>query len=65
MQVRKLTKNAGTVHRVGCGTERLVQGVGRRIELTEPPTMPSEALIGRIVVITHREGADLSSQTWT
>jgi cobalamin biosynthesis protein CobW len=44
---------------------RLVQGVGRRIELTEPPTMPSEALIGRIVVITHREGADLSSQTWT
>ena len=42
---------------------RLVQGVGRRIEVTAPPMMPPEALIGRIVVITRREETDQSSGT--
>lgn len=32
---------------------RLVQGVGRRIELSAPSTSPPEALIGRVVVITR------------
>lgn len=34
---------------------RLVQGVGRRIELTEVPIMPSVTLLGRIVVISRDE----------
>jgi cobalamin biosynthesis protein CobW len=33
---------------------RLVQGVGRRIELTEPQVSPPAALIGRVVIITRR-----------
>jgi hypothetical protein len=32
---------------------RLVQGVGRRIELTEVTLLPPPALLGRIVVITR------------
>jgi G3E family GTPase len=32
---------------------RLVQGVGRRLELTEAPVIPPAALIGRIVVISR------------
>jgi cobalamin biosynthesis protein CobW len=32
---------------------RLVQGVGRRIELSEPPFSPPAALVGRVVVITR------------
>lgn len=32
---------------------RLVQGVGRRIELTEVPLLPPPALLGRVVVITR------------
>jgi cobalamin biosynthesis protein CobW len=40
---------------------RLVQGVGRRIELTEPATMPPAALMGRLVVITRHPEADRSS----
>jgi hypothetical protein len=34
---------------------RLVQGVGRRIELQEPSVSPPTDLIGRVVCITHRE----------
>jgi cobalamin biosynthesis protein CobW len=33
---------------------RLVQGVGRRIELTEVTLLPPPALLGRVVVITRR-----------
>jgi cobalamin biosynthesis protein CobW len=33
---------------------RLVQGVGRRIELTEVTLLPPAALLGRVVVITRR-----------
>lgn len=33
---------------------KLVQGVGRRIDLTDPPVLPSDTLIGRVVVI-HRK----------
>jgi G3E family GTPase len=32
---------------------RLVQGVGRRIELSEPPVSPPAALIGRVVIIAR------------
>lgn len=32
---------------------RLVQGVGRRLELSVPPSPPPEALIGRVVLITR------------
>jgi cobalamin biosynthesis protein CobW len=32
---------------------RLVQGVGRRIELSEPPFVPPEGLIGRVVIIAR------------
>jgi cobalamin biosynthesis protein CobW len=32
---------------------RLVQGVGRRIELSEPPVSPPDALIGRVVIIVR------------
>ena len=34
---------------------RLVQGVGRRIELTEVTLLPPPALLGRVVVITRSE----------
>jgi cobalamin biosynthesis protein CobW len=34
---------------------RLVQGVGRRIELTEVTLLPPPALLGRVVVITRGE----------
>jgi cobalamin biosynthesis protein CobW len=33
----------------------LVQGVGRRLELTEPPATPPESLIGRVVLICKRD----------
>jgi hypothetical protein len=33
---------------------KLIQGVGRRIELTDPPALPSDVLIGRVVVIRRR-----------
>jgi cobalamin biosynthesis protein CobW len=36
---------------------RLVQGVGRRIELTKPQFAPPAALIGRVVIITRNQGA--------
>jgi hypothetical protein len=32
---------------------RLVQGVGRRIDLTEPPFVPPADLVGRVVIITR------------
>ena len=32
---------------------RLVQGVGRRIELSEPQVSPPAALVGRVVIITR------------
>jgi hypothetical protein len=32
---------------------RLVQGVGRRLELTEAPVTPPAALLGRVVVISR------------
>jgi cobalamin biosynthesis protein CobW len=35
---------------------RLVQGVGRRLELTDPPTIPPADLLGRVVVICRDEG---------
>jgi cobalamin biosynthesis protein CobW len=34
---------------------RLVQGVGRRLELTEAPVTPPAALIGRVVVIGREQ----------
>ena len=34
---------------------QLLQGVGRRLELLEPPTMPPARLIGRVVVIRRAE----------
>jgi cobalamin biosynthesis protein CobW len=39
---------------------RLVQGVGRRIELSEPPFSPPTALIGRVVIIARAPGSDKS-----
>jgi cobalamin biosynthesis protein CobW len=39
---------------------RLVQGVGRRIELTEPQFSPPAALVGRVVVITRDHRVDTS-----
>jgi cobalamin biosynthesis protein CobW len=33
---------------------RLVQGVGRRLELTAVPTPPAETLVGRVVIINRR-----------
>ena len=39
---------------------RLVQGVGRRIELSEPPFFPSSALIGRVVIIARNPEVDIS-----
>jgi cobalamin biosynthesis protein CobW len=36
---------------------RLVQGVGRRIELTEVTLLPPPALLGRVVVITRNESS--------
>src|SRR5215510_1661414 len=42
---------------------RLVQGVGRRIELSEPPLAPPAAMIGRVVVITHAPGDSTSHNT--
>jgi G3E family GTPase len=42
---------------------RLVQGVGRRIELTEPQFAPPAALVGRVVIITRDQGASTSHGT--
>lgn len=39
---------------------RLVQGVGRRIELTEPAFVPPADLVGRLVIITRDREADPS-----
>jgi G3E family GTPase len=39
---------------------RLVQGVGRRIELTEPPITPPAAMVGRVVIITRATGVGTS-----
>jgi Cobalamin synthesis protein cobW C-terminal domain len=39
---------------------RLVQGVGRRIELTEPPFPPPAALVGRVVIIVRNPGVGTS-----
>jgi cobalamin biosynthesis protein CobW len=39
---------------------RLVQGVGRRVELNEPPFLPPAALLGRVVVITRNPQAGTS-----
>jgi cobalamin biosynthesis protein CobW len=39
---------------------RLVQGVGRRIELTEPQLLPPADLVGRVVIIIRGQGADAS-----
>jgi cobalamin biosynthesis protein CobW len=39
---------------------RLVQGVGRRIELSEPPFSPPRALVGRVVIIARAPGAGKS-----
>jgi cobalamin biosynthesis protein CobW len=44
---------------------RLVQGVGRRIELLEPKFTPPAALVGRIVVIARNRGADNANRTVT
>jgi hypothetical protein len=35
---------------------RLVQGVGRRLELSEPQVSPPAALVGRVVIITRSPG---------
>jgi cobalamin biosynthesis protein CobW len=42
---------------------RLVQGVGRRIELREPPFSPPAALVGRVVAIIRNPGAGTSHHT--
>ena len=42
---------------------RLVQGVGRRIELSEPAFCPPAALVGRVVVITRRSEVGISHHT--
>jgi cobalamin biosynthesis protein CobW len=42
---------------------RLVQGVGRRIEISEPPFIPSAALIGRIVIIARNPKVGISRHT--
>jgi G3E family GTPase len=34
---------------------KLLQGVGRRIELTEPPISPPAALVGRVIIITRNQ----------
>jgi cobalamin biosynthesis protein CobW len=39
---------------------RLVQGVGRRIELSEPQFLPPAALVGRVVVIARKPEVDIS-----
>jgi cobalamin biosynthesis protein CobW len=39
---------------------RLVQGVGRRIELTEPRFSPPAALVGRVVIIVRNPGVGTS-----
>jgi G3E family GTPase len=39
---------------------RLVQGVGRRIELSEPQVSPPAALVGRVVLITRTAGCGAS-----
>jgi cobalamin biosynthesis protein CobW len=40
---------------------RLVQGVGRRIELSEPTFVPPEALVGRVVIIARDDAAGPSN----
>jgi cobalamin biosynthesis protein CobW len=42
---------------------RLVQGVGRRLELTEPPLTPPAAMVGRVVVITRSPGVSTPHNT--
>ena len=42
---------------------RLAQGVGRRIELSEPATPPPAALVGRVVIIVREPGVGTSQDT--
>ena len=42
---------------------RLVQGVGRRIELSEPQLSPPAALVGRLVIITRNPEVSTSHRT--
>ena len=42
---------------------RLVQGVGRRIELSEPPFSPQAALVGRVVIIVRNPEVGISYHT--
>ena len=42
---------------------RLVQGVGRRIELSEPPFSPPTGLVGRVVIIARNPEVDISHHT--
>jgi cobalamin biosynthesis protein CobW len=42
---------------------RLVQGVGRRIELSEPQFSPPAALVGRVVIIARDPGVGKSHDT--
>jgi cobalamin biosynthesis protein CobW len=42
---------------------RLVQGVGRRVELSEPPSPPPAALVGRVVIIARAPGIGTSHDT--
>jgi G3E family GTPase len=42
---------------------RLVQGVGRRIELSAPPFSPPAALVGRVVIIVRDAGVGTSLAT--
>jgi cobalamin biosynthesis protein CobW len=42
---------------------RLVQGVGRRIELREPPLPPPAALVGRVVIIVRDQEVGTSQDT--
>jgi G3E family GTPase len=42
---------------------RLAQGVGRRVELNEPPTPPPAALVGRVVIIVRDPGGGASLNT--
>jgi cobalamin biosynthesis protein CobW len=42
---------------------RLVQGVGRRIEISEPPFLPPAALVGRVVIIARNPKVGISHHT--
>ncbi|HEX9867490.1 MAG TPA: GTP-binding protein [Candidatus Tectomicrobia bacterium] len=42
---------------------RLVQGVGRRIELSEPQFLPPAALVGRVVIVARNQEVGISHHT--